>query len=98
MIQEPVDRRVTCLTGTNYEESAVSAGHQHIRVSENSQRRRIDDDVVKHASHFRKHPAVAGSGKQFGDVVSRPSTWQKVQACWFKTNDGIFQTQLTAKD
>src|ERR1041384_6718475 len=98
MLQQPVDCRITCLTSTYYEESAVSARHQHIRVSENSQWRGVDDDVIKHTSHFRKHPAVAGSGKQFGDIVSRPSTRQQVEARWFETNDGVFNTQLTAKN
>src|SRR6185503_7647260 len=84
LVQKLIDRRVTCLAGTYYEKPTVSARHQHVRVGENSQWRCVDDDVVKHTSHFREHTAVARSGEQFGDVVTRPSTRQKMKARWFE--------------
>src|SRR4029079_19629217 len=91
------DCRITCLTGADDEESAVSARHQHVCVSENSERRRIDYDVVKHATNFTEYAGVTWARKQFGHVVARVPTGEQVQARGFETNDRVFQIELTAE-
>src|SRR6185503_13330450 len=92
LVQKLVDCRVTSLAGPDHQDSTISALHQHACVREDAERRRVDDDVVEHATHFAEYASVAWTGKQFGNVVARTSARQKVKTRWFETNDRVFES------
>src|SRR6185437_13238912 len=66
-------------------------------VSKNAERRRIDDDVVEHATDFIEYAFVAWTRKQFGDVITRAPTGEQVQTRRFETNNRVFKPELTAE-
>src|SRR6185503_21259323 len=71
--------------------------NQHIGVSENAHRRRVDNDVVKHPAGFRDQARIGRARKQFGYVIPGTTPRQEKQPRWIETNDGLIQSEFTAK-